>query len=240
MTAFIERLRRRSTTVSEPICEDVCPRCGGLGYTVRRAENGELFSRECRCEVIRRNKQRIRRSGLAPLLERCTFERFETPEPWQRAVKDAAVRYLTDWRGKWFFIGGSPGTGKTHICAALCASLMEGGVPVRYVQWRGDIPPIKAKLNDAAAYRDAMEPLKTVRALYIDDFLKGGVTEGDRNVAFDLLNARYNDPEAITILSTELTVDKVLAWDEAIGSRIAERAKGYTFNLRDKANWRLK
>lgn len=117
---------------------------------------------------------------------------------------------------------------------------MDGGIPVRYLQWRADIPPIKAKINDAEAYRNAMSPLKTIRALYIDDFLKGSVTDGDRNVAFDLLNARYNDPRAITIFSTEMTIDKILEWDEAIGSRIAERARDYTFNLRGKQNWRLK
>ena len=38
----------------------------------------------------------------------------------------------------------------------------------------------------------------------------------------------------------ELLNDKILEWDEAIGSRIAERSKGYTLNLRGKQNWRLR
>lgn len=235
---IIRNLRAKPTTSEQT--SDTCPICGGLGYTVRRAENGELFSRECKCEIIRQNRRRVERSGLAALLESCTFERYQTPEPWQRSAKAAAEAYMSDCRGKWFFIGGSSGTGKTHLCTAICGRLMDGGIPVRYLQWRADIPPIKAKINDAEAYRNAMSPLKTIRALYIDDFLKGSVTDGDRNVAFDLLNARYNDPRAITIFSTEMTIDKILEWDEAIGSRIAERARDYTFNLRGKQNWRLK
>lgn len=111
---------------------------------------------------------------------------------------------------------------------------------MRYVQWRGDIPAIKAKVNDAEAYAEAMHPLKTVRALYIDDFLKGGVTDADKNIAFDLLNARYINPDAITIISTELTIDRILSWDEAIGSRINQRAKDYMLNIGKKQNWRLK
>lgn len=217
-----------------------CPLCDGLGYTVRRSETGELVSRTCRCEIVRQNRRRIRRSGLAGLLERCTFASFETPEAWQQAAKRAAEEYLTDCRGKWFFIGGSSGTGKTHLCTAICGQLMAGGIPCRYVQWRGDIPAIKAKIKDAEAYHEEIWPLKTVRALYIDDFLKGSVTEADKNIAFDLLNARYNDPKAITILSTEWPIDKILSWDEAIGSRIAERAREYTLNLRSKQNWRLR
>ena len=116
---------------------------------------------------------------------------------------------------------------------------MDGGIPVRYVQWRGDIPAIKAKVNDAEAYAEAMQPLKTVRALYIDDFLKGSVTDADKNIAFDLLNARYIKPDAITIISTELTIDRILSWDEAIGSRINQRAKDYMLNIGKKKNWRL-
>ena len=129
---------------------------------------------------------------------------------------------------------------RDHLCTAICGQLMAGGVPCRYVQWRGDIPAIKAKVNDAEAYHEAIWPLKTVRALYIDDFLKGSVTEADKNIAFDLLNTRYANPDAITIISTEWPIDKILSWDEAIGSRIAERAREYTMNLRSKQNWRLR
>ena len=91
----------------------------------------------------------------------------------------------------------------------------------------------------AEAYAEAMQPLKTVRALYIDDFLKGSVTDADKNIAFDLLNARYINPDAITIISTELTIDRILSWDEAIGSRINQRAKDYMLNIGKKQNWRL-
>lgn len=237
---MIESLKRRSSAASEPISDDVCPLCNGLGYTVRRGENGELFSRACRCEIIRQNQRRIERSGLKPLLENCRLETFQTPESWQKAAKQTAEEYLAHSRGKWFFIGGSSGTGKTHLCTAMCGKLMDAGLPVKYLQWRADIPPIKAKVNDAEAYEAAIWPLKSIRALYIDDFLKGSITGGDKNIAFDILNARYNDPNGITLISSEMTIDKILEWDEAIGSRIAERAKGYTLNLRDKQNWRLK
>ena len=239
MTELIAQLKARSSAVLEQT-SDVCPICGGIGYIFRRDEKGELFSRECKCEIIRQNKRRIERSGLKPLLENCTFDQYDTPDDWQKSAKQTAKQYVTDYRGKWFFMGGSSGTGKTHLCTAVCGELMNSGVPVRYVQWRSDIPPIKAKINDADAYTDAIWPLKSVKALYIDDFLKGSISDGDKNIAFDLLNARYNNPDAITLISSEMTIDKILEWDEAIGSRIAERSKGYMLNLRGKQNWRLR
>ena len=219
---------------------DVCPKCGGVGYIMWRDEKGELFSRTCECEVMRQNRRRLERSGLSSLVERYTFQTYQTPEPWQRAAKASAERYLADWRGKWFFIGGTSGAGKTHLCTAICVKLMEMGIPVRYMQWRSDIPPIKAIVNDADAYREMIDPLKKIKALYIDDFLKGSIKEGDRNIAFELLNHRYIDSGKITIISSELTLDKIIQWDTGIGGRISERANGFILNLSEKTNWRLK
>lgn len=241
MTGITEMLDTLSIGISAGSEQtyDVCPDCGGTGFITWR-ENGILYGRECRCEVRRRNHLRIERSGLKPLLESCTFERFKTGESWQAEAKQKAESFAADCRGKWFFIGGSPGTGKTHLCTAICGKLMDAGLSCRYVQWRADIPAVKAMIKDPEEYRAAIWPLKAVRVLYIDDFLKGSITDADKNIAFDLLGCRYNDPNAITVISTELPIDRILSWDEAIGSRIAERAKDYTLNLRNKQNWRLR
>lgn len=233
----MEQTCRQNTTLETG--SEVCHLCGGTGTLLRRDEKGELFGRPCKCEIIRINRMRLKKSGLTDLAERYTFQNYETPEPWQKKVKAAAEQYLADWKGKWFFIGGTSGAGKTHLCTALCVKLMEAGIPLRYMQWRSDIPPIKAVVNDAGAYREALAPLKDVKALYIDDFLKGAVKEGDRNIAFELLNHRYIDEGKITILSSELTLDKIIQWDAGTGGRISERAKGFIFNLSGKKNWRM-
>ena len=218
---------------------DACPLCGGVGYTVWRDDAGEVHASDCECRIREDNRHRIDRSGLSDLLEAYTFAAYRTPEEWQRRAKETAERYLTDSCGKWFFIGGTSGAGKTHLCTAICKAMMEGGIPVRYVQWRSDIPAIKAKVNNAEAYHDAVYQLKTIKALYIDDFLKGTPTEGDRNIAFDILNSRYIAKDLVTILSSELTIQRIIQWDPAMGGRIFERSKGYAINLEGKKNWRL-
>lgn len=110
--------------------------------------------------------------------------------------------------------------------------------------WRDVSVRAKAAVNDEDAYRKIVEPLKRVRVLYIDDLFKTGKgqqpTTGDVNLAFEILNARYNDSSKITLLSSELTVDQILAIDEAVGSRIYERSKGWYFDLTGRNNWRLK
>lgn len=89
-----------------------------------------------------------------------------------------------------------------------------------------------------------MSDLKSVPVLYIDDLFKGAErpTQGDLNIAFELLNHRYNNENLYTIISTEKLLDDLIRIDEAIGSRIAERSKGHRIQLnRDPArNWRTK
>lgn len=238
LTPILAAIKARSGTCPERSTSE-CPLCGGVGYTIRREDGNTLYT-ECECSIRARNMARIERSGLKDLLKSCTMESYHAVEPWQKSAKETAERYLSDWRGRWFYIGGSSGSGKTHLCTAMCGKLMDAGMPVRYVQWRSDIPAIKAKINDAEAYEYAIKPLKNIRVLYIDDFLKGSVTDGDRNIAFDLLNARYIKPDCVTLISSEWTIDKVLSWDEAIGSRIAERVRGSMVNITGQKNYRLR
>jgi len=59
-----------------------CPRCLNRGGSYK-LENGYITFVQCSCEAIRRSIRRAKKSGLGDLLERHTFERFQTPEPWQ-------------------------------------------------------------------------------------------------------------------------------------------------------------
>jgi DNA replication protein DnaC len=190
----------------------------------------EISVSECECAVKRRNALRIKRSGLADVMSRYTFEAFKTPDKQTAAIKAAALRYVAESRGEWFVIVGRPGSGKTHVCTAIIGKLIEGGKNCKYMLWRDEVRELKALVNDNTAYRERMNLLKNVDVLYIDDFLKGrSVSDGDLNVAFELLNARYNARKR-TIISGERTIGAIMDIDEAIGSRIYERSKnGYCF-----------
>lgn len=199
----------------------------------------EISVSECECAVRRRNALRIKRSGLADVMSRYTFEAYKTPDKQMAAIKAAALRYVAESRGEWFVIVGRPGSGKTHVCTAIVGKLIEGGKNCKYMLWRDEVRELKALVNDNSAYRERMNLLKNVDVLYIDDFLKGrAVSDGDLNVAFELLNARYNARKR-TIISGERTIGAIMDIDEAIGSRIYERSKnGYCFETSPE-NWRL-
>lgn len=185
----------------------------------------------------RRALRRLRKSGLADSVQRCTFASYQTPDETRQTIKALAQRFAED-DGGWFYIAGRSGSGKTHICTAICGVLMQRR-DVRYMLWRDWVTQLKANVTDAAAYAEIMQPLKDVPVLYIDDFLKGGVTRADLNAAFELLNARYLDSRKRTIISSERTLSDILDLDEALGGRIYERSRGYNLQAPGE-NWRLR
>lgn len=219
-----------------------CPECMNRGYFHRVDDQGRNYVEECRCMVIRRNRERIEKSGLSDLLTRYTLDTWQTVEPWQKKARDLVLRFLQAPQG-WLLAAGRPGTGKTHLCTALCGELMEQGVETRYALWRDMSVQAKAVVNDEQEYQRLVDPLKRVRCLYIDDLFKTGKgqqpTTGDVNLAFEILNSRYNDSTKITIISTERDVEELLSIDESVGSKIYERSKDFYLCTKDKKNWRL-
>ena len=220
-----------------------CPKCLNRGVMWVVRGNDEVTASECECMVQRRNLQRLKRSGLEDAVTRYTFATWKTPERWQERAKELAEQYVKERRG-WFVAAGHVGSGKTHLCTAICAELLADGVNTQYMLWRDVAVQAKAVVNADEAYAAIVAPLKRVKALYIDDLFKVGKgkapTEGDVNLAFEILNSRYNDSSKLTIISTERSMEDLLDIDEAVGSRIYERSKGFRLDFSGKPNWRLR
>ena len=215
-----------------------CPICRNKGLVYSETEEKGLVSRECTCMELRRAQRRIRESGLQSSMEEYRFDNFRTTTPWQERFKRAAERFVREGGDAWFFAGGQPGVGKTHLCTAIAGAFLEQGKAVRYMLWKEASAKLKASVNEPD-YERLLRPYREADVLYIDDLFKSGKadtgrrrppTPGDVNLAFDLINARYIN-RLPTIFSTELTIEELIDADEAIGSRVYQRSKGYCFSF---------
>lgn len=233
-----------------------CALCKNRGMIAKLEHNaiygyGIEVLAKCKCHKARNALARLNRSGLGNVVQKYTFDNYQTPEEWHRQIKEAALRFC-EGKASCLFIGGQSGAGKTHICTAITVHFIRQGKESLYMVWPEELPKIQAVVNDPAAYEVKMNELKNADVLYIDDLFKHGKDECGRvkdptaaevHRAFEIINARYNNPERITIISSERTLLELHEIDAAIAGRIAEmsKEKGFCFNLRpdDKKNWRM-
>ena len=228
-----------------------CPICKNKGviYKVDEYRGSPIqVVGDCKCRPIRNSIMRMKRSGLEDVIKKYAFDKFQATEPWQQAVKDKAMEYAKNPNG-WFFIGGQSGCGKTHICTAICRSLLLDGNEVYYMKWRDDVSKLKAMALDAEEREKTLDKIKNTKVLYIDDLFKTGrnpdgtaprPTSADINLAFEIINHRYCKKDLITIFSSEMEMADLIEIDEATGGRICEKAITLNIAKNRSRNYRTK
>lgn len=234
-----------------------CKICNNRGNTcyIGRRNSAMIYETypPCKCMEIRQSIWRMKHSGFGDALEKCTFEKFRVSTEWQGKMLETAKSYCTSEdgaaSGRWLFFGGAVGCGKTHICTAVTKELLKQW-PAHYMSWPSESDKIKAIINDDEEYTKALNRLKEIDVLYIDDFFKpvhddfGRLlppTPADVRLAYKILNHRYVN-RSVTIISSERYLSELMDIDDATASRIAERSRGFCLTLgreREK-NYRMK
>lgn len=224
-----------------------CPKCLNRGDFLKLRDGGGVVAFPCDCGEIRKMYRLIHASGLESLLRENTFSRYQVYEKWQQELKESAMAYAGKPEG-WFVLCGQVGSGKTHLCTAICGEALRRRIPVRYMLWVQESEKLKYMENPQDR-EDALEVLRTAPMLYIDDLFKpvrdgttfAKPTKADIRMAFDILSERYRN-RLPTVISTERTAEELLDIDEAIGSRISEMARGklYTIARDPSRNMRMK
>lgn len=226
-----------------------CPKCRNKGYiAIPRPGDDKPAFQECSCMKARRAIGKMEKSGLKNVIKELTFEKYAVTQPWQAPAKAKAMDYAKAPEG-WLLYCGQPGSGKTHLCTAVCRQRLLEGDAVVYMSWREEISQLKALAQDSQERSKRMEDLKNAQILYMDDLFKTGrsadgssnPTVADCNLTFEILNYRYVNQKP-TILSTEKTPEELLTIDEGIGSRILEQAEGHTVHIQHnpRRNYRLR
>ena len=220
----------------KPGCK--CQLCGDYGWR-EFWYDGYQKAEKCSCQYKASLAENMKKAGA-----RCDmdFENFHTDHDYQKAMFEKAKQFASDgWRmGLWFFVGGQVGCGKTHICTAILNELAKTVPGCRYMMWRAEATQLKAIVNKPEEYHQKLSELTNATILYIDDFWKTQQrtlpTQADVNLAFQIINARYQDIRKVTLISCELSREELMEIDEAVGSRIYEKTKTYNlFISRDKS-----
>lgn len=223
-----------------------CPKCGGFGQILIHKETGQKCKlsdvpgsqhgdyklEACTCKVKADMQQIMRNSGIGEENYKSkNFSTFTEDTPEHKKMKDIAMQFIEDKEAKGIGFFGNSGTGKTHICVAICNALLEEGIPHKYFDYVSQVNGLlrMRKFNDPN-YLLEMDKWKSCKVLYIDDLFKR--TENDYKgnekveLFFEIINSRYENGK-ITIFSTEMKGKDLKQLDEAIYSRIVAMCGKY-------------
>lgn len=226
-----------------------CSICNNEQWIIYTDKDGYECVKPCQCQKIRKSLKLAEESGLGNLLSIYTFDNYKTDLEWQKDLKNNALQYVKEPTNKWFIAFGTSGSGKSHLCTAICKELLNQGKEVVFMSWLEESGKLKRHITDND-YDTLIDRYKNAEVLYIDDFWKNEnstePTSADIKLANEILNYRYNKARATnslckTIISSERLMAQLIDYDSAIAGRLVEMSKGYLNEIKGaEKNYRLK
>jgi DNA replication protein DnaC len=224
-----------------------CSKCGDTGWILVPQEHMQPIAVACECMKIEKLKSEWKYSGINVEQSKLTFSSFEIWNKASQRIKDTGAAYCTDFdeirddRRNSLLLCGQVGSGKSHCSIAVALNFLKQRIKVVYMPYRDVITKIKQNMIDEEYYTRIISKYQLCEVLLIDDLFKGKINDSDINVMFEIINYRYLNFLPI-IVSSEFSIDRLLAFDEGVGSRIYEMCKDYVVEIEKdiRNNYRLK
>lgn len=229
-----------------------CPKCGaagdqGTGALFYRVKDGEWIQsgqthkcQKCRDaealnvymeSSLREQRQQIAQRlakeyfQLPDNLKNAGFKNYsETNKTTSKAKKDAMdyVKFLIAGEKSNLLIMGNPGTGKSHLCAAIARTMQDKGFTVGFLTTGKLLSMIKATYNKGAAKTEQgiFEDLNKLDLMIFDDIgaeSTGGNEDWRKAMVFELVESRSAKPTIYTSNLTDTDLPK------AVGGRVFSR-----------------
>ncbi len=209
-------------------CTAQCPSCHGQGRLYVRDERGYEVLRGCTCGADPRRLSLLTGLRLPPKFLDRTLSAYRAYSPAQQRALLRARRFVDEFvpgaaGQRALLFCGPPGTGKTHLLAAMLRELAaKKAVRGRYEEFFLLLSDIRDGFSRGLSSREWLEPLRQVDVLAIDEIGKGGKNrEFEQGVLDEVISVRYNAGRP-TLLATNYPRPGTTGWEFRADGQAAE------------------
>lgn len=214
-----------------------CSICEDRGYVFKQDEYGYTVAVPCECLGKKQSIEKLNKSGLSDVFKKKTFKTFTATEKYQIEAKKKAIEYCNGFEktNASIILSGQPGAGKTHLGIAIMLKLLENNIGCVYKEYTSMLINLKQSCMDQVNYIKELEKYINPRVLFLDDFLKSKPSDADLKYIYKVINNRYLKQMPV-IISTEKSINEIINWDEAVGSRLIEMSQGNIIEFKNNIN----
>tara|TARA_R110000764_G_scaffold189942_3_gene275203 strand:+ start:3105 stop:3812 length:708 start_codon:yes stop_codon:yes gene_type:complete len=171
-------------------------------------------------------KSILGRSGILPLHQGCTIKNYIVSNDLQAEARNFAERYIYNFGsniGSGFIFSGGTGTGKNHLSAAICNSLMSQGKTCLVVTVTELMLNMRKCYSDKAQYSEDefIKQLINFDLLVLDEIGLQKGSDHEKIILNQVIDQRIGNLKPVGVL-TNLDHNSVKA---VLGERIFDRLK---------------
>jgi DNA replication protein DnaC len=182
-----------------------CPDCVAVRRATEQAERDQQAAERARVDL----EQKLQTSAIPARFLGKSLDNFKAETDQQRYALTVARDYIETFelrlkRGEGLILSGMPGTGKSHIAAAILQGILPRRVGL-YTTCMGAIRFIREtwRKESERSEREALNILGEADLLVLDEIGVQYGTDGEQTVIFDILDRRYREMKPSILLTNQ-------------------------------------